>query len=91
MRKYYLNIASKSTVYADDRGIMLSDLAAAHRYAVSVIWKCMRCDTEEEDWRGWHVKITDDTGRTSVIVLFPAARHKTFGPHRGNRVSHGED
>ena len=91
MRKYYLNIASKSTVYSDDRGIMLSDLAVAHRYAVSVIWKCMRCDAEEEDWRGWHVKIADDTGRTSVIVLFPTARHQTFGLHRGNRVIHGED
>ena len=73
LRKYYFHIASECTVYTDDRGVMLSDLAAAHRCAVSLIWKCMRLDTEEQDWRGWHVKIADDTGRTLVIVLFPAA------------------
>ena len=60
MKKYYLHIASKCTVYADDRGVMLGDLAAAHRCAVSVIRNCMRGDTEKQDWRGWHVKIADD-------------------------------
>ena len=74
MNKYYLHIVSKSTVYADDRGVMLGDLAAAHRCAVSVIRNCMRGDAEKQDWRGWHVKIADDTGRALVIVLFPTAR-----------------
>ena len=86
LRKYYFHIASEFTVHTDDRGVMLSDLAAAHRYAVSVIWNCMRFDAEEQDWRGWHVKVADDTGRTLVIVLFPPAGHKTFGPLRGDRV-----
>ena len=84
--KYYFHIASESTVHADDRGVMLSDLAAAHRYAVSVIWNCMRFYAEEQDWRGWHVKVADDTGRALVIVLFPTAGHKTFGPPGGNLV-----
>ena len=48
LRKYYLDIASEFTVHTDDRGVMLSDLAAAHRHAVSVIWNCMRFDTEEQ-------------------------------------------
>jgi hypothetical protein len=74
MKKYYLHITSKCTVYADDRGVMLDDLAAAHRCAISVIRNCMCGDTEKQDWRGWHVKIADDTGRTLVIVLFPTAR-----------------
>jgi len=74
MNKYYLHIASKCTVYADDRGVMLGDLSAAHQCAVSVICNCMQGDTEKQDWRGWHVKIADDTGRTLVIVLFPTAR-----------------
>ena len=74
MSKYYLHIASKCTVYADDRGVMLGNLLAAHQCAVSVICNCMRGDTEKQDWRGWHVKIADDTGRTLVIVLFPTAR-----------------
>ena len=77
LRKYYLDIASEFTVHTDDRGVMLGDLAAAHRHAVSVIWNCMRFDTEEQDWRGWHVKIADDTGRTSVIVLFPFSDRST--------------
>jgi len=72
-RKYYFHIASKYTVHTDDRGVMLSDLAAAHCRAVSLILKCMRFDTEEQDWRNWHVKIADDAGRTLVIVLFPTA------------------
>ena len=37
LRKYYLHIASEFTAHTDDRGVMLSDLAAAHRYAVSAI------------------------------------------------------
>ena len=80
-RKYYLHIASELTVHTDDSGVVLSDLAAAHRRAVSLIWNCMRSDTEEQDWRGWHVKIADDTGRTLVIVLFPTAWSRTFDPH----------
>ena len=81
LRKYYFHIASKCTVHTDDHGVVLSDLAAAHRRAVSLIWKCMRYDTEEQDWKSWHVKIADDTGRTLVIVLFPTAWRKAIGPH----------
>ena len=80
-RNYYFHIASKCKVYADDGGALFSDLAAAHRGAVSLIWNCMRSDTEEQDWRGWHVKIADDSGRTLVIVLFPTAWSRTFDPH----------
>jgi len=80
LRKYYLHIASEITVHADDHGVMLNDLAAAYGCAVSVISNCMRCDPEEQDWRGWHVKIADDTGRTLVIVLFPTARRRMTGP-----------
>ena len=40
-RRYYLHIVSEYKVYADYRGVMLSDLATAHRRAVSLIWKCM--------------------------------------------------
>ena len=74
MCRYYLHVASKFKSYADNRGVVLSDLAAAHRCAISVIGNCMRFDTEEQDWRGWHVKIADDTGRTLAVVLFPIAR-----------------
>ena len=81
LRKYYLNVASDCKIYADDSGAIFSDLAAAHRRAVSLIWNYMRCDTEEQDWKGWHVKIADDTGRTLVIVLFPTAWSRTFDPH----------
>ena len=83
--KYYFHIASESSVHADDNGIMLSDLAAAHRYAVSAIWNYMRCDTEEQDWRGWHVNIADDTGRTLVIVLFPALQRKACDANGASR------
>ena len=79
-RRHGANIISilhrNLAVHTDDSGVVLSDLAAAHRYAVSAIWNYMRCDTEEQDWRGWHVKIADDTGRTLVIVLFPAVQRK---------------
>jgi hypothetical protein len=74
MRRYYLHIASKLMVYADDHGVVLSDLAAAHRCAVSVISNCIRGDTEKQDWRGWHIEIADDTCRPLLIVLFPTAR-----------------
>ena len=35
--KYYFHIASEFAVHTDDTGVVLSDLAAAHRYAVSAI------------------------------------------------------
>ena len=70
--KYYFHIASEVTVHTDDSGVVLNDLAA-HRYAVSAIWNYIRFDTEEQDWKGWHVKIADEIGRTLVIVLFPTA------------------
>ena len=76
--KYYFHVATESTVHTDDSGVVLNDLAAAHRYAVSAIWNYMRCDTEEQDWTGWHVKIADDTGRTLVIVLFSAVQRKAL-------------
>ena len=81
LRKYYLHIVSDFKVYTDDRGVMLSDLAAAFNCAVSTISNCMSCDTEEQDWRGWHVKIADDTGRTLVIVLFPPVQRKEMIDH----------
>ena len=80
-RKYYFHTASELAVHTDDSGVVLSDLAAAHRYAVSAIWNYIRSDTEEQDWKGWHVKIADETGRTLVIVLFPAVQRKAFDPH----------
>ena len=80
LRKFYFHIASKCKVYTDDRGVVLSDLAAAHCRAVSLVSKCMRFDTEEQDWRGWYVKIADETG-TLIIVLFPTAWLKAIGPH----------
>jgi len=73
LRKYYLHIASDCTVHPDECGAMFSDLATAHRYAVSEIWNYMRYDTEEQDWKGWRIRIADDTGRTLVIVPFPTA------------------
>jgi hypothetical protein len=81
LRKYYLHIVSDFKVYTDDRGVMLSDLATAFSCAVSTISNCMSCDTEEQDWRGWHVKIADDTGRTLVIVLFPPVQRKEMIDH----------
>ena len=77
--KYYFHIASECMVHADTHGIMLSDLAAAHHYAVSAISNYMRCDPEEQDWIGWHIKIADDTGQTLVIVLFPTALREVVG------------
>jgi hypothetical protein len=78
LRRYYFHIASEVTVHTDDSGVVLSDLAAAHRHAVSAIWNYIRFDTEEQDWRGWRIKIADDTGRTLVIVLFSAVQRKAL-------------
>jgi hypothetical protein len=62
LRRYYFHIASEVTVHTDDSGVVLSDLAAAHRHAVSAIWNYIRFDT----------------GRTLVIVLFSAVQRKAL-------------
>ena len=41
-RKYYFHVATEFTVHTDDSGVMLTDLDAAHRYAVSAIGSYMR-------------------------------------------------
>ena len=64
-------------MHTDDSGVVLNDLAAAHRYAVSAIWNYMRCDTEEQDFEGWPSRY-HDTGRTLVIVLFSAVQRKAL-------------
>jgi hypothetical protein len=79
MCKYYFHIASDCRVYADDRGVMLSYLADAYGYAISLIWHCMRYYPEEGDWRGWRVQIADHTGRTLVVVPFTTVPSEAFG------------
>lgn len=80
MPKYYLHVVSKDARFADDRGVDLNDLAAAHRYAVTVIYQCMRFDSEEKNWRDWQINIADCTGKVLLTVVFPTY----FGPRRGS-------
>ena len=87
LRKYYLHIVSDCTVHSDQRGAMLPDLADAHRYAVSLIWHCMRYDTEEQDWRGWRVEIADDTRRTLVVVPFTTVPSEAFARRHASKAA----
>ena len=78
-RKYYFHVATEFTVHTDDSGVMLNDLAAAHRYAVSAIWNYIRFDIEEQDWKGWHVK--------SCRRNRPNLGYRSFSDRLGERSS----
>jgi len=80
LRKYYLDIASEFTVHTDDRGVMLGDLAAAHRHAVSVIWNCMRFDLRSR---------TGEAG-TSRLPTTPAEPRLSFFFRSVHTVHPGE-
>jgi len=71
MGRFYFHIHGGETVIPDRAGVALCDLASAHRYAVKIIRDSMFYISNEPIWHGWNVKITDESGRCLLTVLYP--------------------
>jgi hypothetical protein len=74
MPRFYFHISTIDDVFPDEVGVDLADLAAAHDCALQIMHKTMLCDPEEQDWRGWMIKIADAKCRTCLTLLYPARK-----------------
>jgi Domain of unknown function (DUF6894) len=86
MSRFYFHISTIEDVFPDEEGVELADLAAAHDCAMKIMYRTMLSDPEEQDWRGWMIKIADAKCRTLLTLLYPARKpipRKTFGLRTG--------
>jgi hypothetical protein len=86
MPRFYFHVSTKETVLRDEQGVELTDLAAAHDCGIQIMYGTMLYDPEEEDWRGWMIKIADAKDRTLLTLLYPARKPplpRAFGRRRG--------
>jgi hypothetical protein len=86
MPRFYFHVSTTEEVVPDEQGVELADLAAAHHCAVQIMYDTILYDPEEQDWRGWMIKITDAKCRTLLTLLYPArmpSPRKTFGLRTG--------
>ncbi|MBD2751058.1 hypothetical protein IC232_30980 [Microvirga sp. BT688] len=60
----------------DETGIEVSDLEAAHYQAIKAIQE-LRDEGEEGevDWRGWHLEVTDASGKVLLSIPLDTAQH----------------
>lgn len=60
----------------DETGIEVSDLEAAHYQAIKAIQELREEGEDDEvDWRGWHLEVTDATGKVLLSIPLDAAQH----------------
>jgi len=60
----------------DETGIEVSDLEAAHYQAIKAIQELREeGDEDEVDWRGWHLEVTDASGKVLLSIPLDAAQH----------------
>jgi Domain of unknown function (DUF6894) len=80
--RFYFHVSTIDDVFPDQEGVELADLAAAHDCALRIMHRTMLSDPEEQNWRGWMIKIADAKSRTLLTLLYPARkpiRRATFG------------
>ncbi len=91
MPRFYFHVSTKESVLPDEEGVELADLAAAHDCGVQIMYRTMLYDPDEEDWRGWMIKIADTKGQTLLTLLYPARKptsRKSFGQRTGFLRAH---
>jgi len=88
MQRYFFHIeAGDLGLIPDTEGELLYDFEAAHLRAVRIMFATMAAaDEVEEDWRGWKLKMTDITGRSRLILLYPSPSHG----RKGHRMPTGQ-
>ena len=74
MPRFYFHVSTMDDVFPDEEGVELGDLAAAHDCALRIMHRTMLSDPEEQNWRGWMIKIADAKGRTLLTLLYPARK-----------------
>jgi hypothetical protein len=73
MPRYYFHVATKTNFLPDNEGVHVQDEAAAHEYALRLIFQAMLYDSEERDWREWRVDVVDE--RKTVVLNIEVKRN----------------
>ncbi len=72
----YFHLVHTHERIVDETGIEVSDLEAAYYQAVRAIQE-LREEGEPDavDWRGWHLEVTDTSGKVLFSIPLDAAQH----------------
>lgn len=72
MQRFFFHFASPDETVRDRRGVVLSDLAAAHGHAMKLVRELVPVLPEAER-RKWRIEIGHGGSRPPVTVLFPVS------------------
>jgi len=75
MPRFYFHVSAPGENFQDDVGSEAGDLAAVHSRAVLLADRIMAFPcfgNAPFDFRRWTVRVTDETQRTVITVIFPA-------------------
>ena len=79
MPRFSFHFASNNHFLLDEIGKDLDSLYEAHAHALKMIRGIQSILPDEEDWLGWTVEVTDESGQRVLTVLFPS-------PQKANRL-----
>lgn len=71
----YFHLVHTHERILDETGIEVSDLEAAHYYALKAIQELRQEGDEETDWNGWQLQVTDASGRILLEIPLDTAQH----------------
>lgn len=77
MIEVFFNCANSDHLLMDKRGLAVSDLSEAFDYADRLV-RAMLMARNQEDWRGWELRVTDDLGCEIFVIPFASVLGK---PH----------
>ncbi len=72
MQRFFFHFVSPDETLRDERGVVLSGLAAAHAHAMKLVRELVPV-LPEADRRRWRIEIADNWRRHRVSVLFPVS------------------
>ncbi|MBM6581671.1 hypothetical protein ILT44_15850 [Microvirga sp. BT689] len=72
----YFHLVHTHERILDETGIEVSDLEAAHYQALKAIQELHdEGESDEVDWRGWHLEVTDASGKVLFSIPLDATQH----------------
>jgi uncharacterized protein DUF6894 len=77
MTEVFFNCANPDHLLMDKRGLAVSDLSEAFDHADRLV-RSMLMAPNQEDWRGWELRVTDDLGVEIFVIPFASVLGK---PH----------
>jgi hypothetical protein len=69
MAQVYFHCSNTQGVLIDQRGAAIGDLAEARDHAALVV-RSLIMAPGPEDWRGWMLHVSDDTGEEIFVMPF---------------------